>query len=264
MTYTVFSSEHMEELFRNANAGDARSMKTLWTYYTLRNEGDKAFAWIKKAVEADNKDAGSISSLANHYASGNGVARDTRKANQLYEQVAKMGEPQAMYNIGVTCYQNGEIKQAFQYFEQAANKNYSLAKYNLALMHGNHYFDLCKAGVLTHSSVSKKNSLKEAERLLREVIDDPDDPDDPADKMDLINMAIERLKDIGVSYKGKNVSTPVAISETSTPEPIMKTSKQWWIIFVVLTVLGFIIPYVGYLAFVAFVIVIIFTIRNRM
>ncbi len=60
-----------------------------------------------------------------NYQNGEGVERDIKKVNELYQQAADLGNSKAMFNLGFN-YQNGEgvekdFKKAHELYQKAAD-----------------------------------------------------------------------------------------------------------------------------------------------
>jgi TPR repeat protein len=73
------------------------------------------------------------------YHQGRGVARDTKQAHEWYTQAANQGQTDAMYNLGVM-YVSGDgvfrsDRQALPLFEHAAARGHLPALYNLGVMY---------------------------------------------------------------------------------------------------------------------------------
>lgn len=89
---------------RQADSGDAAAYVDLGLCH-LRGEGREpdvktGLAWLRKGVAGGDTDA--MVELGNLYFDGaDGVAADRRAAMKLYARAAALGDPNAMYNLGV-------------------------------------------------------------------------------------------------------------------------------------------------------------------
>ena len=68
---------------------------------------------------------------------------DYKTALTIFEDLAKKGDIDAQYNLGLM-YDNGrgvkqDYKKAFEWYEKAANQGYASAQNNLGVMYGNGY-----------------------------------------------------------------------------------------------------------------------------
>lgn len=96
----------------------------------------------KKAFEfmEDAADMGYLRAkyeLAEYYRKGVGVKKNPQKFIMTLEEAAEKGHPAAMNRIGVRCYYDRVLLQAFAWFEKAASLGDGAAQINLGLMHYN-------------------------------------------------------------------------------------------------------------------------------
>ncbi|KJY94501.1 tetratricopeptide repeat protein [Pseudoalteromonas ruthenica] len=97
----------------------------------------KAAQLYQQAVDKDYADA--MFSLAVMYQEGRGVKLDLQRAVSLFKGAAEKGLAAAQFNLGVM-YTNGEgvikdYQSAIDWYRKAAAQNYTLAQFNLALMY---------------------------------------------------------------------------------------------------------------------------------
>jgi TPR repeat protein len=99
----------------------------------LGKTDEGAVQQIMERVEAN--DAGAMCDLANHYYQGTlGLQQDRAKAMELFTKAAELGSSQAHYQVGVLCYEGGDMKKAKFHFEAAAIAGHEEARYSLGCM----------------------------------------------------------------------------------------------------------------------------------
>jgi TPR repeat protein len=73
------------------------------------------------------------------YMKGLGVAKNSRTARQLFTAAAEQGQPDAQYNLGLMYFQGNTVfrsnKDAFTWWSRAAAQNHAPAQYNLGIMY---------------------------------------------------------------------------------------------------------------------------------
>ncbi|TVL00591.1 hypothetical protein AYI83_00240 [Shewanella algae] len=88
---------------------------------------------IRQAAEAGVTDAMAL--LGYFYLVGRGeLAKDEIEAERFLSAAAANEQSEAMANLGVLCYQRGELQQAFEHITRAARAGDPHAQYHLALM----------------------------------------------------------------------------------------------------------------------------------
>lgn len=105
--------------------------------YGIPRDPKKASEIYEKGAKLGEADA--MFALATLYEDGKGVKKDLQKAASLYEQSAKKGLAPAQFNLGVM-YANGtgviqDFFQAKEWYTKAAAQNYAAAQFNLALLY---------------------------------------------------------------------------------------------------------------------------------
>lgn len=88
---------------------------------------------------ADKGDANAQNALGMMYLQGQGIAKDDKKAFQLFSKAAAQNQPDAQNAIGVI-YEKGygvpiDTKKAFEWYSKAAELNHVGAQNNLAFMY---------------------------------------------------------------------------------------------------------------------------------
>ncbi len=101
-----------------------------------RKDDTVAAQWYKKGVEAGSRDA--MNSLAILYSQGRGVPLDMNEAVRLYRQSAELGLAAAQNNLALYYAEDErDYATAMQWFQKAAEINYSEAIYNIGVLHEN-------------------------------------------------------------------------------------------------------------------------------
>jgi hypothetical protein len=95
------------------------------------------FQWYQKAAEQG--DASAQLNLGLMYATGQGVAKDERKAFEWYQKAAEQGDASAQFNLGLM-YDAGRgvaknRRKAFEWFQKAAEQGDAGAQNNLGVMY---------------------------------------------------------------------------------------------------------------------------------
>ena len=122
-------------LLSEAQANDPVSMHILGTYYyygfSVQRYIFQALTWFLKASELGYSDSqymlGMIYETIGHEES------DLSKATHYYELAAKQDHPYALYALGINALEAERFKDAVFYLEKAANQQYVLAAYTLAM-----------------------------------------------------------------------------------------------------------------------------------
>ena len=110
-----------------AEAGDAAAMLFIATV-RAPEDPEAARVWFRRAAEAGNPHAMYIVALYLE-------ATDPEASRMWLERAAaKGGHRDAMIKLGVICEQAGDLDQARQLYEQAANAGSTIAMFNLGLL----------------------------------------------------------------------------------------------------------------------------------
>ena len=135
-------------LGKAANAGDAEAMKEYADFYFGFYGGTKNVNYALELLEsaARSKKADCVCALANALCRGLGSQRDSYDLNRgiaLYEEQARLGDPQAMYELA-EMYRDPRTKHmkrrsAEQLYRQAADRGYKKAKRKLCENYGYPY-----------------------------------------------------------------------------------------------------------------------------
>lgn len=117
--------------------GDSMAISSLGVCYAkgmgVKKDTKKAFQLFQRAAEMGNPT--DICNLGVCYKKGTGVAVDHKKAAELYQKAADMGDAAAICNLGV-CYYNGtgvpkNVEKAMGFWSRAAEMGNSAARHNL-------------------------------------------------------------------------------------------------------------------------------------
>ena len=112
-----------------------------WSYHHgsgVQKSYEAALKWYSAAAQQGNP--GAIRGIGELFELGaGGLQRDLRRAAQLYEQAAQLGDIVAEYNLGVF-YEHGEgvrvdRRLSASYLERAATKGHDSAQLNLGLLY---------------------------------------------------------------------------------------------------------------------------------
>ena len=136
-------------MLKAADKGNADAMWYAGNIYTIGKGGinedyGKAFKWYMKAAEADHPDA--MFSLSRLYMNGDGVKRDSVKANDWQNksinarmrQTALLGNEmsaQTICELGFEHYTNKNYSEAFRFFLKAAKDGSLTAMEKLGELH---------------------------------------------------------------------------------------------------------------------------------
>jgi len=101
------------------------------------SEGDFTRAVAEWEAPAAAGDADALFNLAQAYRLGRGVAADTARARELYEEAARRGHLKAADNYGLMLFQEGEQDKAMPLVSSAAERGDPRAQYVMALSHFN-------------------------------------------------------------------------------------------------------------------------------
>ncbi len=105
------------------------------------NVGDFETALFEFNYLVKNNYPPAMYQLGQLYENGTGVARDYKKAAELYTKAADMDEVDAMFSLGVL-YHHGDgvtknLSKALELYTQAASKGLAAAQFNLGTMYSN-------------------------------------------------------------------------------------------------------------------------------
>jgi TPR repeat protein len=117
-------------MLKAADAGHAAAQNNIGLSYlhalgVTKNE-KIAFSWFDKAAKQGLPYA--QSELAMLYYEGRGVEKDTQKAYDWWLSAAKQEDEYAQFNLASLFLDQGDIKQAYYWFNRASNNNHPEAK----------------------------------------------------------------------------------------------------------------------------------------
>lgn len=133
------SSQNIAQLQRSAENGDAEAMTELgYCYYFgkgVKEDNDKAFMWLSKAVDANCPKA--FYWLGCCYEYGYGTDKNMEKAVELYSKGADLGDPSSMNSLAI-CLKNGDgvlmnLGRAIYWYTKAVEHGNSSAMNNLGV-----------------------------------------------------------------------------------------------------------------------------------
>ena len=115
----------------SAAQGCAGAQRNIGLGYYNNGEYEKAVEWYRKA--ADQWDAEAQLYLGLCYLLGKGVAVNYEEADKLLFLSAGQGNAQAQFNLGLGRFNNGNYKEAVEWYRRAAEQGYDSAQLNLAI-----------------------------------------------------------------------------------------------------------------------------------
>ena len=109
------------------NSPLVREGQRLWKETLYRRDYPKAFALFCEAAEQG--DADGINMVGMSYVHGRGVEKDRHKAAVQFLKAARMGHPQAQYNLGLLLCGEGKactqgLERSVHWFRKAADQEY--------------------------------------------------------------------------------------------------------------------------------------------
>lgn len=123
-------------ILSDASRGDTVSLREGLAAYTRR---DFETAYAKLVPHAEHGVAIAQNTLGRMYLQGDGVAKNTNRALELFRKAASSGLAAALNNLGVMYMAGEAVKRdyakALSYFRSAANQGFSPAMLNLAEMY---------------------------------------------------------------------------------------------------------------------------------
>ncbi|MGN5454984.1 MAG: tetratricopeptide repeat protein [Candidatus Kurthia intestinigallinarum] len=131
---SVIPSEHIKQrkkLLKQAAKGDIDAQITVAHYYFTGQYGfeedeQKAYEWYSKAAKQGSGDA--MSKIGELYQYGFGVEKDNAKANLWFLKGADQGSAEAQFQYANALKQQGDYRQAYQYYYLAAEQQYPEAE----------------------------------------------------------------------------------------------------------------------------------------
>ncbi len=97
-----------------------------------KKDNNKAFYWFNKAANQGLPYA--QSELAMLYYKGKGVKKDDIKAKQWWMNAAKQEDEYAQFNLASLFLEEGDIKQAYYWFNRASKNNHPHADHAIELL----------------------------------------------------------------------------------------------------------------------------------
>lgn len=141
VSWSALRPEDEAQFIALADAGDTRSLMNL-AYMRLNPQDERfdltaATQYIERAATAGSPEA--QYELAVQFETGKGVAQNTARALELYQQAAAQDYPDALNDLGFFYYQGmlglpADPKTALVYFERAADQRHPQAMYNFAAL----------------------------------------------------------------------------------------------------------------------------------
>lgn len=127
-----------ELIYPLAEKGDANAQANLGILYVqgkgVAQDADKAYWWFSEAAEQGNIKG--INYLAFLYLDGLGTQKNIPHGIKLLKKTAQAGNQTAMFILGVLYYRDlQDFKNAFIWFERAANTDHNESKFRLATMY---------------------------------------------------------------------------------------------------------------------------------
>ena len=130
-------------LKKGAELGDAECQwllgwDTLYGYHMLQVNTTQGISWLKKAIEQSHPQA--IFALGSLYHDGLFVEKDMKKAFELFNKGARLGDSECQYLLGMAYHfgQNGFERNGHQaelWYKKAVEQNHVDATYNLAKLY---------------------------------------------------------------------------------------------------------------------------------
>lgn len=120
----------------NLKPNDTRIMNNLGMAYFFKNDKSKAVAYIKKAIEIDEKNSDARMNLASVYVD----LKRYKEANAEYQKVLKdlvyEKQQRTHYNLGILALKTNKANEAIKHFEKSVevDENYCPAHYQLGLI----------------------------------------------------------------------------------------------------------------------------------
>ena len=139
--WAAIKPDQEEQLLALADLGDTRSMLGLAYMRLNPNEGRfdpaEAVKFLERAAKSGSPEA--QFELAKLYERGTGVARDEKRALELYRLAAEQDFADAINDLGFLHYQGGlglpaDPQRALSYFERAADLRHPQAQFNFAAL----------------------------------------------------------------------------------------------------------------------------------
>lgn len=127
-------NEHIKQrktLLKQASKGDINAQIMVAHYYFTGQYGfeedeQKAYEWYSKAAKQGSGDA--MSKIGELYQYGFGVEKDHAKAQSWFLKGAESGSAQAQFQYANALKQQGDYRQAYQYYYLAAEQRYPEAE----------------------------------------------------------------------------------------------------------------------------------------
>ena len=128
-----------EKVLQAALGGDVESQYQMGILFARGDTGSvdlgEAAQWFRKAGEQGHPDA--LCNYAFLLYSGNGVEKDVERSVELFEQAAKLGQKQAMLNLGIYYINHDvpQIEKGMDYLKTAAKEGEAEAAYTLGILY---------------------------------------------------------------------------------------------------------------------------------
>lgn len=128
-----------EPLAQNGDAVAQYFLGEMIVTHALEANKPEGVIWLRQAAQGGVPDAMNI--LAQILADGRIVARDERRASELFMQAASLGFLPAYNNLGLRSYRGvgrpPDMVDASEWFRLAADQGFSESQYNLAVLYNN-------------------------------------------------------------------------------------------------------------------------------
>lgn len=98
----------------------------------VQQDPQKAYKILYSAYKKRIRSGNILLQLGVAYDEGHGVAKNSRRSRQLYEQATQLNNYDAMYKLGVEEYKNRRYKEAYEWIAKAAHHHSTVAMQALA------------------------------------------------------------------------------------------------------------------------------------
>lgn len=124
------NDDAFEWMKRAADGGHSAAQNNIGLSYLhglgVEKDDKRAFEWFEKSAKQGLSYA--QSELAMLYYQGRGVDKNVQLAQQWWLTAAQQGDEYAQYNLASLMLEKADIKQAYYWFNQAANNHHPQAK----------------------------------------------------------------------------------------------------------------------------------------
>lgn len=135
---TTTTSQTESELSQAAQQGQGKAQYELANRLTAKPDYPEAMRWMKQAAgqngplaaDADIRGKAALQ-VGNWYQAGLGEPKNPRQASGWWQRSAKLGNPDASYQLGLACRQQHQgklVDECLSWFEQAAKRDHADAQ----------------------------------------------------------------------------------------------------------------------------------------